>query len=266
MIPLSAIELKQRSSTVRIRSGNDVLDEMCGGGFFRDSIILVSGATGTGKTLMVTEFLAAGCAAGERSLVFAFEESRGQLHRNAAGWGVDFDRLERDGLLHVVADYPEVASLEDHLIRIRDAIERFKPQRVAIDSLSAVARISTLRGFREFVIALTSHIKHQEVAGLFTSTSSDLMGGQSVTDGHISTITDSIILLRYVESMGETRRGLTVLKMRGSMHDKHIREFTIDDRGMHIGPTFRNVAGILSGNPVQVPTSELDRLGDLFEP
>ena len=86
------------------------------------------------------------------------------------------------------------------------------------------------------------------MAGLFTSTTPTLLGGASVTETHISTITDSIILLRYVESYGEMRRGIDVLKMRGSQHDKAIREFTIDGAGMHIGEPFRDVAGILSGN------------------
>jgi circadian clock protein KaiC len=79
VIPLSAIELKQSSTDIRITSGNEELDKMCGGGFFRDSITLVSGATGTGKTLTVTAFIAGGAAKGERCLLFAFEESREQL-------------------------------------------------------------------------------------------------------------------------------------------------------------------------------------------
>jgi circadian clock protein KaiC len=78
---------------------------------------------------------------------------------------------------------------------------------VAIDSLSALERVGTMRGFREFVIGLTSFIKQQEIAGLFTATTPSLMGGSSVTEAHISTITDSIILLRYVEMFGEMRRG-----------------------------------------------------------
>ena len=66
VLPLSAIELRQRSSNVRISSGIPELDVMCGGGFFRDSVILVSGATGTGKTLLTTEFIGGGAEAGER--------------------------------------------------------------------------------------------------------------------------------------------------------------------------------------------------------
>lgn len=265
VLPLSAIELQQKSTDLRIPSGNVELDRMCGGGFFRDSIILVSGATGTGKTLITTEFIAGGCQAGERCLLFAFEESHDQLFRNALGWGRDFAKLEADGLLRVSCAYPETASLEDHLITMKKAVEQFRPNRVAVDSLSALERVSSAKTFREFVIGLTSFIKHQEMAGLFTSTSASLLGGQSVTETHISTVTDSIILLRYVEMLGEMRRGLTVLKMRGSMHDKDIREFKIDNKGMHVGKPFRNVSGILSGRFTHAAADEIQRLNEMFQ-
>lgn len=264
VIPLSAIELKQKSTDIRITAGNLELDRMCGGGFFRDSVVLVSGATGTGKTLMVTSFMDGGARNGERCLLFAFEESREQLFRNAIGWGVDFDRMEHEGKLKLVCEYPESKGLEDHLIGMKRVIEEFSPNRVAVDSLSALERVSTMKGFREFVISLTSFIKHRELAGLFTSTTPTLLGGTSITESHISTTTDSIILLRYVEIYGEMRRGITVLKMRGSMHDKEIREFTIDDKGMHISKPFRNISGILSGNFVHLAPAEIDRVSNLF--
>lgn len=260
VIPLSAIQLKQKSSDVRISSGNRELDTMCGGGFFRDSVILVSGATGTGKTLTVTQFLNGGAQVGDRCLLLAFEESREQLFRNAIGWGFDFERMERDGVLRVVCDYPEVASLEDWLLTIQREVDDFKPNRVALDSISALERVGTMKAFREFVIGFTSFIKQQEITGLFTSTTPTLMGGTSITEGHISTLTDSIILLRYVEMFGEMKRGVTVLKMRGSVHDKAIREFSIDRKGMHVGRPFRNVTGILAGTPVHVSPADLERV------
>ncbi len=252
VIPLAALELKQKSSATRISTGNAELDRMCGGGFFRDSIILVSGPTGTGKTLVTTQFLAGGVEVGERCLLFAFEESREQLFRNALGWGTDFIRMEDRGLLKVVCTYPEAAALEDHLINMKKEIEEFRPQRVAVDSLSALERIAPVKSFREFVIGLTSFIKHQEIPGIFTSSTPALLGGTSITENQISTTTDSILLLRYVELLGEMRRGLAVLKMRGSVHDTEIREYQVDGQGMHIGGPFRNVAGILSGQNILI--------------
>jgi circadian clock protein KaiC len=222
---------------------------MCGGGIFRDSILLVSGATGTGKTLLVTQFMVGGFNAGERCLLFAFEESKDQLFRNAAAWGFDFEGMEKSGRLKVVNRYPHAMAMEDHLVEMQQLIADYKPTRVAVDSLSALERVATLRSFREFVISLTSFLKREETAGLFTSTTPSLMGGGSVTEKHISTLTDSIILLRYVETYGQMLRSIVLLKMRGSQHDSSIRRYTIDKGGMHIGEPFRDVVGILSGDP-----------------
>ncbi|MDH5679282.1 MAG: circadian clock protein KaiC, partial [Nitrospinota bacterium] len=265
VLPLSALELTMPSSEVRLSAGNPDLDRMCGGGFFRDSIIMASGATGTGKTLLVTTYLNDGCMKGERTLVYAFEESRDQLLRNARGWGMDFSRWEKEGLLKIVCAYPEIRSLPDHLLSMKAEIEEFKPNRIAIDSLSAMERVSVGKSFSEFVIGITSFIKHKETAGLFTVVPSSMHSVTSVSESHISSLTDSIILLRYVELMGQMRRGLTVLKMRGSAHEKEIREFTINDKGMHIGDQFHNVGGILTGAPMHIISGESDKLSGMFQ-
>src|SRR3712207_9251305 len=77
------------------------------GGFFRDSVVLVSGSTGTGKTLLGCEFVTAASSRGERSLFFSFEEGRDQLLRNAASWGIDLARDERAGTLRLEFRRPE---------------------------------------------------------------------------------------------------------------------------------------------------------------
>ena len=236
-IPLSSLRLEQHSSTKRVTSGNAALDEMCGGGFFRDSVTLVSGATGTGKTLLVSHFLAGGVAAGERALLLGYEESRGQLFRNALSWGIDLEALEKADQLKVVCLYPEAQSLPDHLLTINTLVDEFKPDRIAIDSLSALERIAPETGFREFLISLTSFIKKHEIAGLCTATNKSLVGGGTASEQHISTLTDSIILLRYIQERETMDRGMTVLKMRGSEHSKEIRRFQIDGSGLHLkGP------------------------------
>ncbi len=251
IIPLTRLQLTQSSSETRVSSGNQPLDEMCGGGFFKDSIILVSGATGTGKTLMVTEFIKGGFENKEKVLFMAYEESREQLIRNASGWGVDFPRMEKSGKLRIEAVYPETACLEEHLLHIQKLIKEYKPTRFALDSLSAIERGSSKKNFREFLIALTSFLKKNEIMAVFTSTSTNIVGGTSVTDSHISTITDTIILLRYAEVFGNVHRVVTVLKMRGSKHTKGIFEFDIDHEGMKISQTeFDRMSGILGGMPL----------------
>ena len=102
------------------------------------------------------------------------------------------------------------------------------------------------------------------MTGLFTNTTSMLIGGESITETHISTITDSIILLRYVELFGEMRRGLTVLKMRGTWHEKEIREYVIDGNGMSIKGPFKGVNGILSGMPTYSFSTEAERMETMF--
>lgn len=257
VLPLGGVqELDQGSTDTRVTSGNPEVDRLCSGGFFRDSIVLVSGAPGTGKTLLVTEFLAGGVARGQKSLLIAFEESHDQLHRNARSWGQDLQDAEDQGLLQVISSYPQAATLEDHLVAIRDAVEQFAPERIAVDSLSALEREGSETSFRDFVIGLTSFIKARQTVGLFTASTDALLGGSSPSETHMSTLADSIIVLRYVEVYGTIKRAITVLKMRGSDHDRELREYCIDGTGLHVGDPFRNVAGILSGNLVNIVTRD----------
>jgi circadian clock protein KaiC len=265
IFPLGAMRLTQRSSNARISSGIKTLDTMCGGGFFKDSIILATGATGTGKTLLVSKFLEEGCRRGERAILFAYEESRAQLSRNASSWGIDFEEMEQKGLLKLLCCYPESSGLEDHLQIIKSEISEFKPNRIAIDSLSALARGVTNNAFRQFVIGVTGYAKQEEITGFFTNTTDQFMGAHSITESHISTITDTIIMLQYVEIRGEMSRAINVFKMRGSWHDKGIREYTISQDGPDIKDSFRNYERIISGSPSRIAIDEKSELSRIVQ-
>ena len=245
VVPVAITSVPLHASTVRARSGNDVLDRMLGGGLFEKSLALVAGATGTGKSLLSAQFVDAGARQGERVLLHSFEEGREQLIRNAANWGMDFQQLEADGRLLIVAEAPEAAALEDHLQRMKTVIDEFAPARVAIDSLTALHRVATVKTFREYVLGLTCHIKERAQLGLVTTTSQDFLTAEGrQNDLHVSTISDTIVLLHYVPVGGEVRRGINVLKMRGSDHDKAVREFTITGRGMEIGEPLADVSAL----------------------
>lgn len=131
--------------------------------------------------------------------------------------------------------------------------------------MSALERGASIKSFRELVIGINGHIKAKGMAGMFTNTTSMLLGGESITETHISTITDSIILLRYVELYGEMRRGLAVLKMRGSRNDKEIREYIINEDGMSLKGQFQGVNGILAGTPTHSFVGERQRIASMFE-
>lgn len=244
VLPLSIVGAAKRASSERVTTGIPELDTMCGGGLYRDAVTFVSGPTGVGKTLLVTHFVAAGVAAGERCVLFSFEESREQLLRNATSWGFDLEAMEATGSLLLICESPELASLEDHFLTVKQTIESFDPQRLGVDNLSALERVATVRGIRDVVIGLGSFVKHHEVTTLFTATSG-FVGGSSVTEAHLSILTDTILLLRYAEVAAEMRRSVSVVKMRGSWHDPAIREFTINDHGMHIGAALRGANGTL---------------------
>ncbi|NEO61010.1 MAG: circadian clock protein KaiC [Moorea sp. SIO4G2] len=265
IFPLGAMRLTQRSSMARVSSGINTLDVMCGGGFFKDSIILATGATGTGKTLLVSKFIENACIQGDRAILFAYEESRAQLSRNASSWGINFEEMEQKGLLKILCSYPESAGLEDHLQRIKTEIAEFKPSRIAIDSLSALARGVSNNAFRQFVIGVTGYAKQEEITGFFTNTTDKFLGSDSITDSHISTITDTIIMLQYVEIRGEMSRAINVFKMRGSWHDTGIREYTISKDGPEIKDSFRNYERIISGSPTRIPLDEKSELSRIVK-
>jgi circadian clock protein KaiC len=244
VLPLAVVGPGRPASSERVTTGIPELDTMCGGGLYRDAVAFVSGPTGIGKTLLTTHFVAAGVGAGERCVLVSFEESREQLMRNATSWGFDLEAMEAAGSLMLVCESPELASLEDHFLTVKQAVEDFRPTRLAVDNLSALERVATVRVIRDVVIGMGSFVKNLEVTTLFTATTG-FVGGSSVTEAHLSVLTDTILSLRYAEVAAEMRRSASVVKMRGSWHDRSIREFTIDDHGMHIGEPLRGASGVV---------------------
>ena len=229
----------------RVPSGVPDLDPLVGGGLIRDSIVLVAGPTGTGKTLLSLEFLAEAAARGVPGLLLGYEESPDQIGRNAVGAGRQFTELRASGVLQVRAAYPEESSLEDHLLDIKQIVDTISPERLVIDSLTALERAGSATAYREFLVSLTAYLKERQVTTLLTASTST-SSQPSITEGHVSTLADAVLLLRYSEQPGRVDRALTVLKMRGSKHDRSVRALQIDDEGLHLGEPLGHTVGVLA--------------------
>ncbi|HET9443319.1 MAG TPA: circadian clock protein KaiC, partial [Acidimicrobiales bacterium] len=245
IVPVTIASIGYGSSTTRLSSGVPALDGMLNGGLFEKSLWLVAGPTGTGKSFLTAHFVAGGVATGHRALLHSFEESHEQLLRNAAAWGLDLAAMEESGRLCIVAAAPESASLEDHLQRMKATIEDFRPDRVAIDSLTALQRVATVKSFREYVLGLTFHIKLRSLLGMVTTSVNHFLASDGSGDLHVSTISDAITLLHYVADGGDLARGIQVLKMRGSDHSKSVRRFRITSQGMELGDAFSDISGLV---------------------
>jgi circadian clock protein KaiC len=237
IIPLAFLDYPSvPASQARVSSGIADLDQMCGGGIYKDAIVLLTAPSGAGKTLTALKFIAGGLAAGEPCLSFTFDEGREQLLRSAAGWGIDLRGAEEAGLLSVVCDYPEVASVEDHFLRIRRAIDEHAPGRLVIDTLSALERIASPHALLDIVIAIVAVARQNGITTLLTATPAAGVTPQvrPLIAGELASLTDVAITLSYYEQAGQIQRAIAVIQTRGSAHDPRVRQVTVDGGGMHI--------------------------------
>jgi circadian clock protein KaiC len=151
------------TSTQRISVGNAMLDEMLGGGVYMGSVTLVTGISGTGKTVAATQFLMEGARTGQKGLLISLDEHPQQIRRNAETLGIDIVGEEKRGNIVIAYDGPLELNLDAHLRTIKDLVEKHKVQRVVIDSL-AVYELVHPQEAREFIFSLTTYLKKHLIA------------------------------------------------------------------------------------------------------
>jgi circadian clock protein KaiC len=258
-------KMPRMSSNKKIRTGVIGLDDMGFGGFYESSTTLISGASGTGKTLLGMQFVLEGAKNGEKGLMLAFEESPEQLLRNAESFKWPWRKYVKNGTIKLISIYPEDQSPEAYIKLIKEMVEKEKPKRFVLDSLSGLERIYKPNKFREFVVGLNAYLKNYGVTSYLTNTTKSLLEIKSITETALSTLTDNIIILKYLELGGEMRRIINLLKVRGSDHDKGLREFVIGKKGTEIGESFKGVKGLLAAQAevVKTPTEVMKKLYEL---
>lgn len=233
IFPLDAPDRPETEKIERYSTGVAGLDEMTHGGFLRDSIMLVRGPTGSGKTMLAGLFARAGALRGERVMYYGFEEPRPTLIRNFDEIGLGVGELARAGNLKVQCRYPEATSLEDLLVDLRLGLEEFQPSLIVMDSISSIEHASSEKGFRQFMIGVASILRGSGRSALLTQT---VLAGTAAehTAPYLSTVADAILSLDYSPTGYELNRTMRVVKMRGSAHETHPYQLEIGAGGLHI--------------------------------
>jgi len=248
VLPITSLGLNYEVSNDRVPTGIDRLDTMFGGkGVYRGSSILVSGTAGTGKSSMAAHFADATCSRGERCIYFAFEESQNQIIRNMRSIGIDLERWVKRGLLRFHAARPTVHGLEMHLVTMNKEITEFQPSVAIVDPVTNLISTGTSREVEATLTRLIDFLKSRNITLFFTSLSHGKLNVES-SEAAISSLMDTWILLKNIESSGERNRGLYILKSRGMPHSNQIREFRLTDNGVHLSDVYLGPAGVLTGS------------------
>jgi circadian clock protein KaiC len=219
------------------------LDLVLGGGLPQHRVYLIEGTPGTGKTTLALQFLLDGAARGETTLYITLAETRQELEAVARSHGWELDGVEivelapPDEILNPESRYtvfhPSDVELNQTVRSVYDAVERLRPSRVVLDSLSEMRILSQdpLR-LRRQVLALKHFFTGQGCTVL-------LLDDQRSEDSelHFASIVHGVVLLEQLAlEYGAERRRARVTKLRGQQFRGGYHDFTIQTGGLAIYP------------------------------
>jgi circadian clock protein KaiC len=235
-----------------LASGIDELDLLLGGGIAAGSSTLLLGPAGTGKSLLMLQFLTASVARGDRAALFVFDEELGLLFDRAKAMGIDLAGLKADGQLIVEqVDAAEVTPGE-FAHRVRACVDRENIRVVAIDSLNGYQAAMSEEQFITLHLHELLQYLNRRGAATFLSIAQHGMVGEMRQPVDITYLADTVILLRYFEAFGRVRRAISVIKKRTGAHEDTIREFKIGQEGLSLGGPLTDFQGVLRGVPSYV--------------
>ena len=234
------------------------MDELISGGIPRNSVTLVSGSPGTGKSIFSLQFLKEGAERGQRSLYISFEEEPEQVISQTEGFGWKLRELQAKGNLKLV--YNDITQRilkegETYIDIIKGQIEAYKPDRLVIDSLTPLANFpisfdelvqyglatefdsfSPIGIQQDILVRLQMHklinvVRRAKCTSLLISEvkkNSEWMSSDKISEF----LADGIILLKYLG--GGVTRTLSIEKMRGTQHYEDEAALKIGDEGITV--------------------------------
>lgn len=255
------VSLEHKTDFVRdvVRTENDELNALLGGGFDTGSSALILGPSGTGKSLFALTFVESAIRRGDKAAMFVFDEELGLLISRARGMGIDIQQMVDSG--NLIIEQVDAAELSpgEFSHRVRNCVEQYQAKTVVIDSLN---------GFQAAMPEETALILHMHEllqylnrrgAMTFLTVAQHGLVGDMKAPVDVTYLADTVVLLRYFEAAGRVRRAISIMKKRTGAHEHTIREYRIGAGGITLGEPLTGFQGVLRGVP------EIIGNGDLME-
>jgi circadian clock protein KaiC len=234
VIPITGGTLRHRPLGPKVSSGQAQLDELLAGGYRRGACVLIVGTAGAGKTTLACLFAQAACRRSERVLYLNFEESADSMVGSMLSPGLALRPLVKAGRLMVRSSLPEAMGVEEHLFEALQSLEKFQPQHVVVDAISACKRMGSEHAASEYLMRLLNACKERGVTCIYLNQAAGMDDVAEFSGIGISSIIDTVVLLRQLPINGAMKRDLIVVKSRGSKHSEQFHEFQITDRGIEL--------------------------------
>jgi circadian clock protein KaiC len=233
-----------------VSSGIKELDALFGGGLDRGTTTLIMGQAGTGKSTLALQYAVHMADQGERSMIFAFDETRSVMLSRAKVLGFELEKAIESGMITVQQVDPAELSPGEFAVRILRGAEA-GCKLVAIDSLNGY--LNAMPGekylnnqLHELCTCLNQH-------GVVTILILAQHGWAAAAEApvNLSYLSDTVASLRYFEAYGEVKQAIAMVKKRSGLHEKTIREFKLmPGKGIVVGEPLKLFQGVLSGVPI----------------
>jgi len=246
-------------------SGSQPLDQLLGGGVSCGTSMLVTGAAGTGKSVLCTQFAKAAIDRNEKVLFYLFDERLSTFRLRTDALGISVTKARESGQLILAQVEPTSLSPGEFASRVVSAVEEDGVTLVIIDSLNGYLQSMPEERLLPIQIhELLSYLSNNGVTCLMTLVQHGIFGNPVDEAVDVSYLADTVVLLRYFEVKGSVRQAISVVKKRSGDHERTIRECKVGQKGLQVGEPLTEFQGVLTGVPRYMGPAEplIDRDDD----
>jgi circadian clock protein KaiC len=237
-------------SNLMISSGSDMLDELLGGGITCGTSMLITGAAGTGKSVLTTQFARAEIARGKKVLLYLFDERLSTFRLRSDTLEMEVDAAIGRGDLIIRQVEPTDLSPGEFASQVVRAVENDDVSLVMIDSINGYLQSMPEERLLPIQIhELLSFLSNNGVTCIMTLVQHGIFGNPVDEAADVSYLADTVVLMRYFEVHGSVRQSISVVKKRSGDHERTIRECRVGIGGLRVGEPLRDFQGVLTGVP-----------------